>query len=134
MIQQIAHVGIAVRDLKVSIPLFERLLGARVSHRERVDDQKVETAMIGRGDGSIELLAPTEPSSPIARFLDKRGEGIHHLSYLVDDIEAELTRLKGLGFELIDESPRAGAGNSLIAFVHPRSAGGVLVELCQKRR
>jgi methylmalonyl-CoA/ethylmalonyl-CoA epimerase len=132
--RSVAHIGIAVKDLEQSIDLFSRLLGVSPEHREEVADQKVNTAMFSFGDTAIELLEPTSSESTIARFIEKRGEGIHHVSLVVDDIVKELERLKREGFQLIDERPRKGADNCLVAFVHPKSANGVLIELSQKIR
>jgi methylmalonyl-CoA/ethylmalonyl-CoA epimerase len=132
--RSVAHIGIAVKDLEQSIDLFSRLLGVSPEHREEVADQKVNTAMFSFGDTAIELLEPTSSESTIARFIEKRGEGMHHVSLVVDDIAKELERLKREGFQLIDERPRKGADNCLVAFVHPKSANGVLIELSQKIR
>jgi methylmalonyl-CoA/ethylmalonyl-CoA epimerase len=132
MFGKIAHVGIAVKDLEKSIELLSRLCGTKPSHRERVDDQRVDSAMFTFGDTSVELLESTAPNSAIAKFIEKRGEGMHHLSFTVDDITAELTRLRKAGFQLIDEEPRKGADNCLVAFLHPKSTNGVLIEISQK--
>jgi len=133
MFKSVAHIGIAVRDLGESKKLFERLFGARPEHEESVADQKVITAMFRMGEAGIELLEGTAPESAISKFVGKRGEGIHHISFAVDDIVAELRRLKQAGFQLIDEHPRPGADNCLVAFLHPKSTNGVLIELSQKR-
>jgi methylmalonyl-CoA/ethylmalonyl-CoA epimerase len=132
MFGKIAHVGIAVKDLERSIELLSRLYGTKPNHRERVDDQQVNSAMFSFGDTSVELLESTAPDSAIAKFIEKRGEGMHHLSFAVDDITAELARLRKAGFQLIDERPRKGAGNCLVAFLHPKSTNGVLIEISQK--
>jgi methylmalonyl-CoA/ethylmalonyl-CoA epimerase len=129
---KLAHVGVAVEHLDTAIPLFKKLLGAGEVPIESVPDQGVRVGMLHLAGASIELTEATSPDSPIGKFLRKRGEGVHHLSFEVEDIEAELRRLKSEGFELIDESPRPGAGGCLIAFLHPRSTGGVLVEISQK--
>ena len=134
MFDKIAHVGIAVKNAQSSIALFERLFGKKPDHREHVVDQMVSTALFEIGGSSIELLEATSEDSSIARFIQKRGEGIHHVSFFVDDIEGELRRLKKEGFQLIDEKPRRGADNCLVAFVHPKSANGVLIELSQKQK
>ncbi len=131
--KSVAHIGIAVRNLGDSKKLFERLLGIRADHEESVADQNVNTAMFRMGESGIELLEGTAPESAISKFIDKRGEGIHHVSFVVDDIVAELRRLKQAGFQLIDEHPRPGADNCLVAFLHPKSTNGVLIELSQKR-
>ena len=134
MAKKISHLGIAVKDLAASEALFAKLLGTNEIHHEVVEDQGVEIASFKIGDSIIELTAATSPDSPIARFLEKRGEGIHHIALEVDDIAAELERLKTEGIRLIDESPRDGAHNMSIAFLHPKSTGGVLVELCQIKK
>lgn len=129
--KRLAHIGIAVRDLKESTALYSRLLGVECDGTETVSDQKVKLAFFHLADTSIELTEATADDSPIAKFIQKRGEGVHHLSFAVDDIVAEIARLKAQGFRMIDDAPRTGAGGSLIAFVHPSSTGGVLVELTQ---
>lgn len=133
MFNSISHIGIAVKDLGLSSELFSRLIGKQADHAEDVPDQKVKTLMFNVGTSNIELTQPTDPSSPVARFLEKKGEGVHHISFVVDDIERELVRLKGAGFQLIDERPRLGADGFFVAFLHPHSTNGVLVEICQKR-
>ncbi len=133
MFKSIAHVGIAVKNLDASLELFRTLLGKEPDHREDVSDQKVTTAMFRVGETAIELTAATHPDSAIARFIEKRGEGVHHLSFVVDDIENELRRLKQQGFQLVDEGARRGVDNYLVAFLHPKSTNGVLVEISQKR-
>lgn len=130
---KVSHIGIAVKSIKTSSTVFERLLGKKADHGEYVANQNVETAMFNVGETSIELLEASSPSSAIAKFIEHRGEGIHHVSLTVDDIVKELARLKKEGFQLIDESPRPGAGGTLIAFVHPKSTNGVLIEISQKR-
>jgi methylmalonyl-CoA/ethylmalonyl-CoA epimerase len=125
------HVGIAVHSLDESLPLFESITGHKGYGRERVDSQGVEAVFLGTGDGRLELLAPTRDDSAVARFLAKRGPGMHHLCYRVGDIVAELERYRAEGRTLIDEAPRTGAAGHLVAFVHPKSTGGVLVELLE---
>jgi methylmalonyl-CoA/ethylmalonyl-CoA epimerase len=125
------HVGIAVRALDEAIPLYESIAGAAAYGRERVESQGVEVAFVGTGDGRLELLAPTRDDSAIARFLERRGAGMHHLCYRVPDVAAELARYRAAGARLIDETPRPGAAGHLVAFIHPKSTGGVLVELLQ---
>ncbi|MGH7458968.1 MAG: methylmalonyl-CoA epimerase [Longimicrobiaceae bacterium] len=125
------HVGLAVRDLDESLPLFQDLASARSSRRERVDSQGVEVSFVGTGAGKIELLAPTRPDSPLARFLEERGPGLHHICYRVPDLRAALLAHERAGYRLIDRRPRAGAGGHSIGFLHPSSTGGVLVELLQ---
>jgi methylmalonyl-CoA/ethylmalonyl-CoA epimerase len=134
MFDKISHVGIAVKDLQSSVALFTTLFGKGPDHSEVVPDQKVATALFRIGSSNIELTQATDASSPLTRFLERRGEGVHHISFVVDDIERELTRLKEAGFELIDERPRAGADGCRIAFLHPRSTNGVLIEISQKIR
>jgi methylmalonyl-CoA epimerase len=128
---RIAHIGIAVKDAGNALKVYREVLGLEPSSIETVESQKVKTVHIPIGDSSIELLEATSPEGVIARFIDKRGEGIHHIAIEVDDIEAILALLKTLGFQLIDETPRMGANDMLIAFIHPRSTNGVLFELCQ---
>ncbi len=134
MFGKIAHIGIAVKDLKKTTALFSTLFSVRPTHTEHVEDQHVNTAMFSVGETSIELLEPTAPDSSIAKFIDKRGEGMHHISFVVEDIVKELARLKGAGFQLIDEHPRKGADHCLVAFLHPKSTNGVLIEISQKIR
>lgn len=131
MVKKIAHIGIAVRDLDKSAALYRDTLGLRELYREEVKDQKVETVVFEAGESHVELLGPTSPESPIAKFIEKRGEGIHHVAYAVDDLEARIADLAARGVRLIDEKPRIGAGGHLIAFVHPKSASGVLTEMTQ---
>lgn len=133
MFKSIAHVGIAVKNLDASLELFRTLLGKAPDHREDVSDQKVTTAMFRVGETAIELTAATHPDSTIARFIEKKGEGVHHISFVVDDIDAELQRLKQQGFQLVDEQARSGADNYRVAFLHPKSTNGVLIEIGQKR-
>ncbi|MEE9175598.1 MAG: methylmalonyl-CoA epimerase [Thermodesulfobacteriota bacterium] len=133
LLQNLYHVAIAVRDLSAVEEVYKTALGLRVEHREVVEDQGVKTSMLVPEDGgtAIELLEPMDENSPISKFLDKRGEGIHHICFKVDDIEAVLERLKKQGVRLIDESPRPGAYNSRVAFIHPKAMNGVLVELAE---
>src|SRR5579871_4754984 len=128
---KISHIGIAVRDLDAAEKLFSKLLGISHAHHEEVADQKVRIASFDVGDARIELTEPTEADSPISKFLEKRGEGIHHVAFEVDDVADELARVKADGFQLLDEKPRPGSHNTLIAFLHPKSTNGVLVEFCQ---
>ena len=132
MIKKLSHVGIAVKDLRSSIGLFSRLFGVTDVPTERVADQHVEVGFIRTGGASVELTASTSPESPIAKFIGNRGEGVHHLSFEVDDIRAEISRLTADGFQMIDKEPRVGAGGYWIAFIHPKSTNGVLVEISQK--
>ncbi|CAN5862817.1 methylmalonyl-CoA epimerase [soil metagenome] len=123
------HVAIAVESIAESRALFESLTGSQGSRIERVETQAVNVIFIGEGPGRIELLEPSSSDSTVARFLSRRGPGLHHLAYRVEDLEAELERLSAAGFELIDRVPRSAAGGHRAAFIHPRSTGGVLVEL-----
>ncbi len=125
------HVGIAVSSLDDALPVFELLTGGRGSPPEQLGSQGVRLAFVGTGPGRLELLEPTTPDSPIARHLERRGPGLHHLAYRVPDVEASLRRLHDQGIELVDEHPRPGAGGHLVAFLHPRSTGGVLIELVE---
>lgn len=132
--QKIEHLGIAVKELAKSIPLFEQLLNTPCYKTEEVASEGVSTAFFRVGDSKVELLEATRPDSPIAKFLDKKGEGIHHIAFDVENIEAEMKRLQALGFELLNETPKQGADNKLVCFLHPKGTGGVLVELCQEVR
>ena len=129
----IDHVGIAVADLEASVTDYTRLLGVEPSHRERVEDQGVEEVLFPAGSSSIQLLGALGPDTPVGRYLSSRGPGIHHVAYRVDDVAAALDHLRNEGARLIDEAPRPGSRSTLIAFVHPRAMGGVLVELVQER-
>ena len=126
------HVGIAVGDLAQALAFYRDALGLEVEPPEEVASQRVRAHFVPVGEAALELLEPTAPDSPIAKFIEKRGPGVHHITLRVDDISAALARLKARGVRLIDESPRAGAEGALIAFVHPASAHGVLVELKQR--
>lgn len=128
---KIEHIGIATRSLDEALLFWRDALGLEVVHTEVVAEQKVRVAMLPVGEPRIELLEPTADDSPVAKFLEKRGAGIHHVAVRVDDIRAALARLKESGARLIDEAPRVGANNCLVAFVHPSSAGGVLLELVE---
>lgn len=125
------HVAIAVESIDSVLPAFQALTGAEGSHRERVEAQGVELVLLGHGAGKLEILQPLSPDSPVGRFLEKRGPGLHHIAYRVADIDAALRDLAGRGFELIDERARPGALGHRVAFLHPRSTGGVLVELVE---
>lgn len=131
-IDRVDHIGIAVNSLDEAQPFWEEALGLHFHPREVVEEQRVTVAMGEAGETHIELLEPTDSSSPIARFLEGNRPGLHHIALHVDDLEAALVRLKAAGARLIDESPRVGAGGTRIAFVHPKSASGVLLELCQR--
>ena len=132
MITRIAHIGLAVKDLAAAQQIYETLLGMAPSHVQRVEEQKVDVSSFHVDDTNIELTSGTSPESPISKFIEKRGEGIHHVAFEVDDIRAEVERLKAAGVQLIDQQPRMGADNFWVVFIHPKSANGVLVELCQK--
>ena len=132
MFKKIDHVGIAVKNLEEAIKVWEGL-GLKVEEIEEVPDQKVRTAIIHIGESRIELLEPTAEDSPIAKFIAKRGEGIHHIALGVTNIEEHLRELKEKGYRLIDEEPRIGAGGAKIAFVHPKAVTGVLLELCERK-
>ena len=129
--KKIEHIGIAVKDLEASNKLFARLLGVEHYKIETVESERVRTSFFQIGDIKIELLEATHPDSPIAKFVDKRGEGIHHIAFDVDDIEAKLSGLSEKGFQLINETPKPGADNKMIAFLHPKTTNGVLVEVCR---
>ena len=129
---RLTHIGIAVKDGTGASSLFERLLGTAPGHQEEVADQRVRTIFFDAGSAGLELLQPTSDDSTVARFIGKRGEGIHHLSFEVEDIHAEIERLRASVFQMIDEKPRPGAGGYLVAFIHPKSTNGVLVEISQK--
>ncbi|MCX7696900.1 MAG: methylmalonyl-CoA epimerase [Bacteroidales bacterium] len=132
-ISHIEHIGIAVKNLEESIKFYENLLGITCYAIEEVADQKVKTAFFLVGQTKIELLESTDPDGPIAKFIEKKGEGIHHIAFATDEIENQLQRLKETGIVLIDEKPRKGAENLDIAFLHPKSTGGVLIELCENK-
>jgi methylmalonyl-CoA/ethylmalonyl-CoA epimerase len=131
---KINHLGIATRGIEEALKFWADALGLENVHTETVEDQKVRVAMLPVGESRIELLEPTSEDSPIAKFLEKRGGGIHHIAVEVEDIEAALAKLKRAGARLIDETPRIGAEDCLVAFVHPASSGGVLLELVQENK
>jgi methylmalonyl-CoA/ethylmalonyl-CoA epimerase len=128
---KIEHIGIATRQLDEALRFWRDALGLEVAHTEVVEEQRVRVAMLPVGEPRIELLEPTSSDSPVAKFLEKRGAGIHHIAVRVEDIRATIERLKANGARMIDESPRVGAGGCLVAFVHPSSANGVLLELVE---
>ncbi|MDF3076621.1 MAG: putative lyase [Sphingobacteriaceae bacterium] len=132
--KKIDHIGIAVKSLAKSGELYEKLLGVKSYKTEVVESENVATMFFGVGDNKIELLEATADNSAISKFIEKKGEGIHHIAFDVDDIEAEMLRLKNEGFILLSDSPKPGADNKLVCFVHPKSTGGVLIELCQEVR
>lgn len=129
---KIEHIGIAVKSLKDSNELFSRLFGASHYKIEEVEREGVNTSFFKVGDSKIELLEATNEDSPIAKFINKKGEGIHHIAFDVTDIEVEIKRLKKEGFKVLNETPKKGADNKLVAFLHPKSSNGVLIELCQE--
>ncbi len=132
MYKRITHVGIAVRNAEHSSKVFSKLFGVGKEHSEEVCDQKVKATFFKIGEAGVELLEPTSADSTVAKFIEKRGEGVHHLSFEVDDIDREIARLKQEGFRMIDETPRVGADGYRIAFLHPKSTNGVLMEISQK--
>lgn len=132
MVIKIDHVGIAVRDLAAAVKFYEEVLGLKAVNTEVVDEQKVKVAFLPTGDSEVELLESTSPDGPIARFIEKNGEGIQHIAYRVRNLEEKLAELKEKGIRLIDEKPRYGAGGAKIAFLHPKSTFGTLVELCER--
>lgn len=130
--KKVEHIGIAVKSLEVSNLVYEKLLGVAPYKEEEVASEGVKTSFFKTGPNKIELLESTDKEGPIAKFLAKKGEGIHHIAFAVDDIYAELSRLKQEGFVVLNEVPKKGADNKLVAFVHPKSTNGVLIELCQE--
>jgi lactoylglutathione lyase/methylmalonyl-CoA/ethylmalonyl-CoA epimerase len=133
LFKKISHIGIAVNNMNEAIKLYSEVLGLKVAGLETIEEQKVRSAMIPIGESRIELMESTDPEGPIGKFIAKRGEGIHHISLEVDDIEKTLARLASAGIELIDKKPRVGAEGTKIAFVHPRGMRGVLLELTSKK-
>ncbi len=129
---KIEHLGIAVKDLKVSIPIFEQLLNSKCYKTEEVMSEGVNTAFFKTGESKIELLEATNETSAIHKYLEKKGEGIHHIAFDVTDIRAEMKRLSDEGFIILNEEPKKGADNKLVCFLHPKSTNGVLIELCQE--
>ncbi len=134
MLEKIDHVSIAVPDLEAAVAVYTRLLGRGPSHRATVPHDGVEAVMFEVGDSRIELLGATRPDSAISHFLERRGGGLHHVAYGVDDVQAALDHYREIGLRLLDTAPRPGAGGRLVAFLHPEAAGGVLTELCQPPR
>ena len=133
MLDKIEHLGIAVKSIETSDNLFAKLLGTQPYKQEAVEREGVKTSFFSIGESKIELLEATHPDSPIAKFIEKKGEGIHHIAFAVEDIRAEVERLKAEGFIFISEEPKDGADNKLVVFLHPKSTNGVLVELCQEK-
>jgi methylmalonyl-CoA/ethylmalonyl-CoA epimerase len=132
MLRKIEHLGIAVKDLEAANAVYEKLLGTAAYKQEAVESENVTTSFFKAGENKIELLAATDPESAIAKFIEKRGEGIHHVAFAVEDIVAEMKRLEQEGFTVLHKEPKRGADNKLVAFVHPKGTNGVLVELCQE--
>lgn len=132
--QKVEHIGIAVKSLAVSVPLFEKLLNKQCYKTEEVETEKVNTAFFRAGDTKIELLESTSAEGIIAKFIEKKGEGLHHIAFDVVDIETEIKRLQKEGFVLLNETPKQGADNKLVCFLHPKHTNGVLIELCMDRR
>jgi methylmalonyl-CoA/ethylmalonyl-CoA epimerase len=130
--RKIEHIGIAVKSFDTSVQLFEKLLNTPCYKMEAVETEKVNTAFFKKGDTKIELLESTDPEGVIARFIEKKGEGMHHIAFDVEDIEAEMERMKKEGFVLLNEIPKKGADNKLVCFLHPKHTNGVLIELCQE--
>ena len=134
MLGEIDHIGVAVEDLDAAVSLYRDRLGMAEQHRETVDAFGVEAVLLEIGDAHVELLTPTEPSSGVARFLERNGPGMHHVAYRTDDIESALDGLRSAGLRLIDEEPRAGIQGSRVAFLHPKATGGVLTEIVEPAR
>lgn len=132
MVQKVDHIGIAVKDLEESLKFYEAALGLKAVGTEVVAEQKVRVAFLPTGDSEIELLEATSEDSPIAKFIEKNGEGVQHIAYRVESVETAIEEMKEKGIRMIDEKPRYGAGGAKIAFCHPKSTGGVLIELCQR--
>ena len=131
MPKKISHIGIAVANIEEALPFYRDVLGLEFEGTEVVEEQKVRVAFLVIGESRIELLEPTAPDSPVAKFLEKNGPGVHHLAYQVEGLQGRLDALKGQGVRLIDETPRTGAHHTHIAFLHPKASGGVLTELCE---
>jgi methylmalonyl-CoA/ethylmalonyl-CoA epimerase len=129
----IDHVGIAVKNLESAIKNYEKILNKNCDKREHVESEMVETAFFNTGQSKVELLGATSPNSVIAKYIEKKGEGLHHIAFEVDDIHAELDRLRKEGFNILNEQPKDGADNKLVAFIHPKDNNGVLIELCQSK-
>ena len=132
MLRKIEHIGIAVKSLENSSKLFEKLFGFKSYKLEEVPSESVNTEFFLLGDSKIELLEASDANSPIAKFIEKKGEGVHHIAYDVEDIRKEMARLEAEGFELLNKDPKKGADNKLVCFLHPKSTNGVLIELCQE--
>lgn len=126
----VEHIGIAVKDLAIAVPLYEKLLNSQCYKTETVESEQVQTAFLRAGETKVELLESIDPEGVIAKFVERKGEGLHHVAFEVEDIEAEMERLRSAGFVLLNDKPKRGADNKLVCFVHPKSVNGVLVELC----
>ena len=131
-LQRIDHLGIAVHSIEATLPIYMNGMGLQVVHEEVIEDQKVRTLMLQVGESLVELLEPTTPDSPIAKFLESKGQGVHHVAYAVDDLVGALAHAKAQGYRLIDEKPRKGSHHKMIAFLHPKDTHGVLTEFCQR--
>ena len=131
--QKIEHIGIAVKSLAAAVPVYEKLLNSPCYKTETVESEKVNTAFFQTGPNKVELLESSDPDGVIARFIEKKGEGLHHVAFAVEDIEAEMKRLQDEGFVLLNEKPKAGADNKWVCFLHPKHTNGVLIELCSER-
>ena len=132
--KKVEHIGIAVKSFASSVPLFEKLLNTDCYKTELVESENVNTAFFRTSETKIELLESTDPNGVIAKFIEKKGEGIHHIAFNVEDIHAEMKRLKEEGFLLLSETPKQGADNKLVCFLHPKSTGGILIELCMENK
>jgi methylmalonyl-CoA/ethylmalonyl-CoA epimerase len=132
--QKTEHIGIAVKDLAISVRLFEKLLNSQCYKTEMVESERVNTAFFQKGETKIELLESIDPDGVIAKFIARKGEGLHHIAFEVEDIGSEMDRLKRAGFILLNDKPKPGADNKLICFLHPKNTNGVLIELCQEIR
>jgi methylmalonyl-CoA/ethylmalonyl-CoA epimerase len=132
--RKVEHIGIAVKSLADAVPLFEKLLGSQCYKTELVEGEKVNTAFFRKGETKIELLESTDAGGVIARFIEKKGEGMHHIALEVEDIEKEMLRMKDAGFLLLNDKPKPGADSKLVCFLHPKTTNGVLIELCQEMK
>ena len=131
---KIEHIGIAVKELSTAIPLFEKLLNSQCYKTENVESEKVNTAFFKKGDTKIELLESTDQQGVVSKFIEKKGEGMHHIAFEVEDIITEMARLKAEGFTLLNDNPKPGADNKMVCFLHPKETNGVLIELCMERK
>jgi len=132
MVKKVDHIGVAVKNLEETLKFYEGVLGLKCGGTEVIEEQKVKVAFLPIGDTEIELLESTDEEGPISRYIEKKGEGIQHIAYRVDDIEKAIEEMKAKGIRMIDEKPRYGAGGAKIAFLHPKSTYGVLIELCER--